>query len=344
MDYQEFKDQISKQIKEYFPPSYQNAKVEINQIPKNNNQVLDGLLILREGDTLVPQIYLNGYFELYENGVSISEIMMDISARYFQNLTPAFENMPTNVTDYAQVKNLLTLHLINKDMNEDMLKNVPHKDFMDTDLTAVVKIPLKSKEHESATMQVSNELLKYWGLDIETIYQDALANTVREQPAQIISLSELMYEMMFDRLLSGKEAIWEEPESCEMKPYEQYVLTNPSKMFGAATLLYPSVLQQLSDNMKANFFILPSSIHELLLLKDNGELSAAELQAMVMDVNQETVPFQDQLSDCVYYYDGKEHTLSMATTKEETAELGKRLQQSIDFTIKKNEPDMGQEL
>lgn len=343
MDYQEFIDQISRQIKDYFPPDYQNAKVEINQLARNN-QVLDGLLISREGDRSIPQINLNGYFEQYENGASMSEILTDISTCYFEHIAPVFETIPLNITDYEQVKSSLVLCLINKDMNEAMLKSVPHKDFMDTDLTAIAKIYLTIKENDPGTIQVTNELLERWGVDMETLYQDALDNMVREQPAQITSLSQLIQEIMVNPFLSGHEAEWEKPEDCEMESYEQYVLTNSSEMFGAATLLYPNVLQQLSDNMNSNFFILPSSIHELILIKDSGELNAAELQAMVMDVNQSEVPPQDKLSDDVYYYNGKEHTLSMATTREETAELVKRLQQSADFTIPENECDMGQEL
>ena len=129
-----------------------------------------------------------------------------------------------------------------------------------------------------------------------------------------------------------------------MKSYEPYILTNPSKHFGAATLLYPGVLQQLSDNAQSNLFILPSSIHELLLMRDNGEVNAAELQAMVMEVNQETVDPEDLLSDEVYYYDGKAHTLSMATVKEETAELKQRFQQNSAYTISDQEMNMEQEL
>lgn len=82
----------------------------------------------------------------------------------------------------------------------------------------------------------------------------------------------------------------------------------------------------------------------LILIKETGELNASELQAMVMDVNQNEVPPEDILSNGVYYYDGTEQTLSLATSREETAELVKRLQQSADFSQLENEHDMDQEL
>ena len=114
-----------------------------------------------------------------------------------------------------------------------------------------------------------------------------------------------------------------------MEPYEQYVLSNSSTCHGASVLLYPDVLDQLAQNAGENLFILPSSIHELILMRDNGEMSAGELQAMVACVNQEGVEPQEVLSDEVYYYDKDEHSLTMATSKEHTAALKSHLELSV---------------
>lgn len=343
MNYQEFLDEVIKQVKDYFPKEYQNAEVELNHIVKTNDQELDGLIIRREQDTVVPQIYLNGYFELYENGVSLSEILMGIYASYFQNVVQSFENLPENVSDYEQVKDRIVVQLVNQDMNKALLEEVPGKEIPDTDLAAIFKVPLFTDERGTATIRVTKEMMEQWGQELETVYRDALANTERDNPAQLTTLRAMIGELLEPPIFQN-EVKWEKPETCKMEPYEQYILTNPDKMFGAATLLYPEVLQQLSDNMQSNLFILPSSIHELILVRDTGELNAVELQSMVMGVNQEAVPIEDRLSNEVYYYNGKEHTFSMATTGEETAELLKSLQESVDFTVRENEPDMEQEL
>lgn len=343
MNYHEFLDEVSKQVKDYFPKEYQNAKVELNHIVKTNDQELDGLIIRREQDTVVPQIYLNGYFELYENGVSLSEILMGIYANYFQNTVQSFENLPENVSDYEQIKDRIVVQLVNRDMNQALLEEVPGKEIPDTDLAAIFKIPLFTDERGTATIRVTKEMMEPWGQELETVYQDALANTERDNPAQLTTLGAMMSELL-ELPIFQNEVKWEKPETCEMEPYEQYVLTNADRMYGAATLLYPEVLQQLSDNMQSNLFILPSSIHELILMRDTGELNAIELQTMVMGVNQEAVLIEERLSDEVYYYDGKEHTLSMATTREETAELVKSLRQSVDFTTWENGIDSEQEL
>lgn len=344
MDYQQFLEAACNQVKDYFPKEYQDAKVELNHMVKTNDQEMDGLTIRREQDSLVPQIYLNGYFELYENGVSLNEILTDIAAQYFHRAVRSFENLPENLSDYEQIKDRIVVQIINRDMNQMLLKEAFSKSIDHTDLAAVFKIPVYEDDHSSATIQVTKELMERWETDSEVVYQDALKNTVKAYPAQITTLQSIIGEMMFHHSMFSNEVNWETPEVCEMKSYEPYVLTNPSKQYGAATLLYQEVLQQISDNAQSNLFILPSSIHELLIMRDTGEVNAAELQAMVMGVNQETVLPEDQLSDEVYYYDGKEHTLSMATVKEETAELKQRFQQSSDYAAFNQEANMEQEL
>lgn len=343
MNYHQFLDEVCSRVKDYFPNEYQNAKVELSHVVKTNDLELEGLIIRREQDTLVPQIYLNGYFELYENGVSLNEILTDIAVRYFQSTALSFESLPKDMSDYELIKDRIVVQLINRDMNQNLLKEVFSKSVAHTDLAAVFKIPIHEDENGSATVRVTKELMERWKMDSEVVYQDALNNTIKEHPAQLTTLQSIIGEMMFPPGMFFSEVNWEAPEVCEMKSYEPYVLTNPSKQYGAATLLYPEVLQQLSNNAQSNIFILPSSVHELLLMRDNGEVNAAELQAMVMGVNQEAVPMEDWLSNEVYYYDGKEHTLSIATVKEETAELKQRLQQNADDSVSVQDMDMEQE-
>lgn len=100
-----------------------------------------------------------------------------------------------------------------------------------------------------------------------------------------------------------------------------YVLTNPQKSKGAAAMLYPGLLQSIAEATQSSFYILPSSIHEVLLMKEGNGMGAKELQSMVTDINQAQVPPQEVLSNQVYFYDGKEQKISLALSPEETREL-----------------------
>ena len=104
-------------------------------------------------------------------------------------------------------------------------------------------------------------------------------------------------------------------------PYEQYVLSNTEKFHGATAILYPGLLQEIGEATKSSFFLLPSSLHEVILMKDNGEMSAEELQRMVMQINRTEVKPEEVLSDEVYCYDYREQKLTMATDPVKTKEV-----------------------
>lgn len=109
-------------------------------------------------------------------------------------------------------------------------------------------------------------------------------------------------------------------------PYEQYVLSNTEKFHGATAILYPGLLQEIGEATKSNFFLLPSSLHEVILMKDNGEMSAEELQRMVMQINRTEVKPEEVLSDEVYCYDYREQKLTMATDPVKTKEVVQQME------------------
>ena len=162
-------------------------------------------------------------------------------------------------------------------------------------------------------------MLSEWGIDRDTLYQEALQNTIKKNPVVINNVIDII-------LYNDKEMIEAyQPDDFYMQPYEQYVLTNKEKVDGATVLLYPDVLEQLAKNADSSFYILPSSIHEVILLLDNHDINAEELQNIVISVNREGVAAEEVLSNEVYRYDKKEHTLSMATNRIQTESLLKRL-------------------
>lgn len=100
---------------------------------------------------------------------------------------------------------------------------------------------------------------------------------------------------------------------------EIFVLTNEKKIFGATTMIYPGVLKEISKKFDDDLFILPSSIHEVLLIRADNHLSAEELSDIVIDINEKYVQSQDVLSDHIYYYDRiRDNIISINQTLEVT--------------------------
>lgn len=322
MDYQTFTSEIQKEIMRQLPEQYQDVQATINKVTKNNGTEFVGLMLHRPGESVSPQLYLEQPYEQFKNGEPVEKIAGELADAYLQSRDVKLSDVTELVSDFEKAQELLQLQLINKEYNREKLKDTPHKDLRNTDLTAVLRLHLPTGREEEQTILVSDAILSKWNKTMEDLYAAALRNTMSANPPRMNDLLDLITGGGSNRHLGN------EVENYKMAPRALYLLSNSAGINGATVLLYPDVLEQLAQKANANLFILPSSIHECMILKDAGELNAGELQAMVMSVNREEVQEEERLSDEVYYYDKDEHCLSMATAREETEELKDRLFQT----------------
>ena len=196
--------------------------------------------------------------------------------------------------NYDKVKDKLIVELVGADRNDEMLKEVPHT--MVEDIAAIYKVRLESDESHQTTMAITNELLEKFGVDVQQLHQDALENAAQISPAKVLSMSEVL-GIPPEMSLGGPEII---------------VVTTENQIKGAGALLYPDVMDQIAEKTGGDFFVLPSSVHEVLALPDYGNITSSEMQAIVMAVNGTEVEPEDQLSDHVYHFDAKEHVFELA--------------------------------
>ena len=93
------------------------------------------------------------------------------------------------------------------------------------------------------------------------------------------------------------------------------VLTNSRRYLGAACILYRGVLERFAKKLGENLYILPSSVHEVILLPETKVNSSKNLLRMVMEVNRTQLAPEEVLSDTVYYYDRKSGKISIYEEK-----------------------------
>lgn len=164
----------------------------------------------------------------------------------------------------------------------------------------VYRFELGSDDNGRATVLATNEMIAMMGITAEQLHADAVENAPKLKPAQITGMSEVMAEMMgvtVDELaLIGMPA----PENEQM-----YVATVPDKIHGARVLAYQDFIDQAAERVGGDFFILPSSIHEIIVVPDNGEMNLKDLEDMVKEVNATQVSLADKLTDSVYHYDAQ---------------------------------------
>lgn len=292
MKYDEFIEVIKDRAK---PIAGKSGKVAVNHVIKNNGFELDGLVIMEKNRNMSPTIYLNDFYDRYLEGSSIDEIMAEIFELYETNkdrLTIDVERL----FNYDSMKDKVVYKIINYESNKKLLEDVPHKRILDL---AVVFYCLIEKDITGhSTILIHNSTLEKWKINIDTLYEDAVKNTPNLLKSTIFSMSELVD-------CQGQE------ESFFTAAKEMYVLTNESKINGASCILYKDVLYEFAKSIGRNLYILPSSIHEVILLPKHDEYEKNYLVNMVREVNQEGVATEEILSDNVYEYNLEERLITM---------------------------------
>lgn len=298
MEYKEFVEYI-KMNAGYI--AGEGGNITINHVIKNNGCEMDGLVIMEKGKDIAPTIYLDSFYELYTNGENIKNIIRQIEVIYEQNKNNV--TFDVNILKHFDtIKDKIVYKVVNYRSNEKLLEQVPHKRILD--LAVVFYCLIDNEYGRSATALIYNNNLKNWNVTIDDVYKAALKNTPDLLHSKISSMAAL-----FEKC--GVNVDGEEVDLKDYVPSDMYVLTNESKLNGAACILYENVLYDFAQKLGADLYILPSSVHEVILLPKLSMFEKDELVNMVKEVNTEGVAADEVLSDHVYEYNRTERLITM---------------------------------
>ena len=298
MEYKEFVEYI-KMNAGYI--AGEGGNITINHVVKNNGCEMDGLVIMEKGKDIAPTIYLDSFYELYTNGENIKNIIRQIEVIYEQNKNNV--TFDVNILKHFDtIKDKIVYKVVNYRSNEKLLEQVPHKRILD--LAVVFYCLLDNEYGRSATALIYNNNLKNWNVTIDDVYKAALKNTPDLLHSKISSMAAL-----FEKC--GVNVDGEEVDLKDYVPSDMYVLTNESKLNGAACILYENALYDFAQKLGADLYILPSSVHEVILLPKLSMFEKDELVNMVKEVNTEGVAADEVLSDHVYEYNRTERLITM---------------------------------
>lgn len=292
MNIKEFADKVCREMKRELGAAYQ---VECKEVRKNNGVILHGLLVVGEKQNVAPTIYLDTFLEAYEAGATFQSILqrlLDISR----------EDMLKETVDMAffrsfeKVRDRICYRLIGRKGNEELLEDIPYIEFLD--LAICFYYAYHGDVLGDGTILIHNSHMELWNTCTAELFGVAKRNTQKLFPWVCSSITEVLSEV------AGEYGSIEEVEPEELlQEIPLQVLSNEKRTHGAICMLYPGVLERLAGEGRQNFYILPSSIHEVILLADTGVGSAAELKKMVTEVNSTQVAPEEILSDSLYYYD-----------------------------------------
>lgn len=300
--------------------------VMISKVIKTNDIELDALTFSDGKTEVSPTIYLNDYYAEVNRGRSLLEIVDEIYD-IFKNRTRKLSFDVNNFEVYEKMKDGIAFRLVNTAMNEKLLRDVPHRDFLDLSIIYYCVIP-GEEPVGSATALIHNSHLKIWKVTEDELYRQAVRNTQQLFPCVIRSMDDIIRELLEDgfRRTVSAQRIKEEPDYCRKAAQEEfdhlsggriddlkmYVMSNQSRLQGASCILYQDALLEFSTNIQKDLYILPSSIHEVILVPVLSRMKESELSAMVREVNRDAVNPEEVLSDHVYFYSRESNQIFIA--------------------------------
>lgn len=282
MNYKQFICAMLESTKEKLPGT---DIAEVQEVQKNNGVTLAGIVIRKSESGIAPIIYLEEFYKRYLAGESIEELSSRLIERS-QNIQDIPKWNFEEFKDLSKIQDKIVYKLINAKANEDLLKEVPHLPMLD--FAIVFSILMKVSENELGSIMIKNGHMDFWKCPISVLYEYAKRNTPRLCPQLFCSLSDLL-EVFEDESYTALNI---------------YVLTNRSGVNGAAVLLYPQITEIIYEKLGGNYYLLPSSVHEFLIISEERGIKPDELKKIVREVNDTQLEREEFLSDDIYYFNG----------------------------------------
>lgn len=269
---------------------------EAREVRKNNGILRQGLLIFSEGQKVVPTIYLESFLEAYESGTPFGAVVAGVLSVYGRDVPKDSIDMEF-FQSFGKVKDRICYRLVGRAGNKGLLEDLPHVEFLD--LAICFYYAYDGSSIGEGSVPIYNSHVEMWETSVAELLELARENTPRLFPWECRPMDELLEELTGIKWEDGDGDMGSIFTEMPMK-----VLGNVKRTHGAACILYPGVLEGIAGDGK-NLFIIPSSIHETILVPDTGRESRDELKRMISEVNSTQVPPEEVLSDSLYYYDAR---------------------------------------
>lgn len=291
MNYQQFVSAVERRVRQQLGSG---MSVCVHTVLKNNGKTRVGLNLSENGINIAPTIYLEEYFQQFQKNQSLDYIVRQIITVYREvRCQHSWETEPFQ--EYARMYHKIVYKVVHAEKNRELLREIPHVLYLD--LAIVFYVLLEASESGTVSILITKEMMKIWGVDKEKIYEAAKKNTRKLLTAEFRTMRSVMKELL------GEEEEDEEGEDL------MYVLTNHIRSFGAACILYDNVLEDIGNQLNENFYVLPSSVHEVMIVPESKSPNRLELEEMIAEINDTQVEAEEILSYRAYYFSRKENRL-----------------------------------
>ena len=311
MNYHEFQNTILKMIRDRIADGWMpEASAVTEMMTKNNGTEVCSLFIRKEDEMVAPAIYLEDYYDMFLDGKELDRIL-DLICRHYEHACSKLPPEMASPENFEEVKPFIIYRIVNFDKNRELLRSCPCIPLLD--LAVTFRWLALSDEYSISSAMITNYQMDFWGINLSDLLELARVNTRRLFPEEIRPVEESIAEMCALLELFGVEEDQKYVRELKQSPvYPMFVMTNEKGINGATCLIYENVLKDFADRLKEGFYIIPSSVHEVIMIPESWIEDPAELGFMVREVNEKAVPSDEILSDSVYHYDMEKNCLELA--------------------------------
>ena len=287
LKYNEFKNEMIKRIKDYVPNKYKDYSIKVTKVNKIN-ETRDAIFLVDKNKTVntSPVVYIDDIYSCYLNCGNIENALNKAGSIIAEGFNiPKEQYVPNN-----NIMDNVVLVVINAEENKELLKTVPHIKFLD--LAFVFRWIVNVNDYGFSGAIINNFMVKEFNIKTDKLFEIAKSNTIRLFPPEIEPLKTALKDMN-----APEELLKNTPE------YPILVLSNIYKIEGAAYIAFDEILEKIKIKLNENFYILPSSINEVLIVPESF-VSLEYVRQMVKSVNNTVVYKSEKLSDNIYFYNG----------------------------------------
>ena len=309
---EEFFNYIKANIGGYLAPKYHDSEIILRPVVKSNDQNLTALIIRPPQDKIsaVPCIYLDDYYTRYSNGAHLLDLLDEIAQcrnLYDSNLDAVDLK---SIGHYSFAKTRLVIKMCDPELNKKLLQNKVHT--MEGELAALYYVNIKSGNDADGMVAIDHSLLKIWDVSAVQLRKDAVCAELQRGYA-LYTMENILCS--FSGIEKKKNLLDQAAETnIPPLPMPMFVLTRSDMNFGASAIMHDEIMDRACSVIGADkLYVLPSSIHEVLLLPVSDNADITMLTAMVKEINATQVAPEDLLSNKVQIYERHLHRLSIAT-------------------------------
>ena len=309
MNYEEFKEKLAKDVKEQLEKDTgKEFEVEARNVEKMNDSY-EALTVKETDGEIGVNLNVDSLYAAYEDGTAYEDVVDKAATMAGDALSNRPEFDVEAFKDYEKMKDKLAIEVVSAERNQGMLETVPHKSV--EDMAVVYRFVVGGTPEGVGSILITNQMLDTYGISADQLHEDALKNAPEIRPLVIKGMGEVLAAQM------GVEDLEMLGLNIPPEQEQMFVASVEGNVHGAGVLAYQDFMNQAADRVGGSFFVLPSSIHEVLIIPDNGKFDTASLENMVKEVNATTVDPSDQLTDSVYRYDADAKVFELAEKYED---------------------------